>query len=120
MRATMLALDDDLAAQGENSIRRNGTCGSSKLDPSEFIGGFERLAIACGARGCRPASHSWWPEAAHREPALRCCSNRSRCVIKSVWWFLKTSSARTETRDTRRGALTRWTSNQESDAATVT
>jgi hypothetical protein len=23
------------------------TCGSSKLNPSEFIGGFERLAIAC-------------------------------------------------------------------------
>ena len=34
-------------------------------------------------------------------------------------WFLKTSSARTETRGSCRGALTRWTSNQESGAATV-
>jgi hypothetical protein len=35
-------------------------------------------------------------------------------------WFLKTSSARTETRGSCRGALTRWTSNQDSGAATVT
>jgi pantothenate kinase-related protein Tda10 len=35
-------------------------------------------------------------------------------------WFLKTSSARTKTRGSCRGALTRWTSNQESGAATVT
>jgi len=46
-------------------------CGSSKLDPSEFIGGFDRLAIACGAWRSRQEHHSRRPQAANREPAPR-------------------------------------------------
>jgi hypothetical protein len=33
-------------------------CGSSQLDPSKFIGGFERLAIACGVWGPRQANQA--------------------------------------------------------------
>ena len=52
----------------------------------EFVGGFDGLAIACGAWDCRQANHSWRAEPAHPEPAPRCCWKRSRCTIKSPCW----------------------------------
>ncbi len=50
------------------------------------------------------------------DPSLRFFNLRAQYYL----WLLKTSSARTETRGSCRGAPTRWTSNQESGAATVT
>ena len=37
-------------------------CGSSKLRPGEFVGGFDELEIACGAWECRQAEHPWGPK----------------------------------------------------------
>ena len=48
-------------------------CGSSKLDPNEFIGGFERLAIVCGGWKCRQKSHSGSP--------MRRTANPHRAVV---------------------------------------
>jgi len=39
-----------------------------KLDPREFVGGIDGLAIACGGWGSRPANHSRRPQAANRKP----------------------------------------------------
>jgi hypothetical protein len=61
------------------------TCGFSKLNPHEFIGGFERQAITCVHGRCRQAEQSRSPEA-NLEPALRCCWKRSRCAIKLPCW----------------------------------
>ena len=62
------------------------TCGSSQLDPREFVGGIDGLSVACGACGCRPANPSWRPQAANLEPSPRCCWRGSPCVIKSPCW----------------------------------
>jgi hypothetical protein len=51
-------------------------CASSKLDLSEFIGGFDRLAIACGA-GEAQRTIPEWPEAANHEPAPQIARNLS-------------------------------------------
>jgi transposase len=59
------------------------TCGSSQLDPRELVDGFDGLAVACKRWGPRQAHHSRRPQAANREPSLRCCWSRSRCAIKS-------------------------------------
>jgi hypothetical protein len=69
-------------------------CGSSKLNPREIVGGFDGLAIACGAWGCRRANHSWWLEAANPEPAPRFCWKRSRFAIKSPCWSAAELDAR--------------------------
>ena len=61
-------------------------CASSELDPREFVGGLDGLSIACGAWGCRPANHSWWPKAANPGPSPRCCWRGSPCAIKSPCW----------------------------------
>jgi hypothetical protein len=58
-------------------------CGFSKLNPHEFIGGFERGDNLRSWR-CRQAEQSRSPEA-NPEPALRCCWNRSRCATKSPY-----------------------------------
>ena len=52
-------------------------------DPRELVDGFDGLAVACKRWGPRQAHHSRRPQAANREPSLRCCWNRSRCAIKS-------------------------------------
>src|SRR6266852_5632964 len=63
--------------------RKCDTCGSSQLDPRELVDGFDGLAVACKRWGPRQAHHSRRPQAANREPSLRCCWNRSRRAIKS-------------------------------------
>src|ERR1700726_2185195 len=62
------------------------TCGSSQLDPRELVGGFDELAIACGAWGSRQANHPRRPQAADREPSPRCSWRGSPCAIKSPCW----------------------------------
>jgi hypothetical protein len=71
-----------LATEGEETA----PCGSSQLDPREFVGGIDGLSVACGACGCRPANPSWRPQAANLEPSPRCCWRGSPCVIKSPCW----------------------------------
>jgi hypothetical protein len=56
-------------------------CGSSKLNPHGFIGGFERMGTACLHGESRKAERSRSPKA-NREPVPRCW-NRSRCATKS-------------------------------------
>jgi AraC-like DNA-binding protein len=56
-------------------------CGSSKLNPRELVGGFERLAIACLHGDADKRSGLGRPEASP-EPAPRCCWKRSPCAIK--------------------------------------
>ena len=52
-------------------------CASSQLDPRELVDGCDGLAVACKRWGPRQAHHSRRPQAANREPSLRCCWNRS-------------------------------------------
>lgn len=56
-------------------------CPCSKLNPREFVAGFDLCGDSLHSWRRRPAERSRSPEA-NPEPALRCCWNRSRCDIK--------------------------------------
>jgi len=56
-------------ARGSRKLKAQG-CGSSKLDPREFVRGFDGPAIACSAWRSRQAERSRSPETANPEPAI--------------------------------------------------
>jgi hypothetical protein len=80
-----------LKVRSMRTLRRSAVA-PEKLSPAELIVGFDRLAIACGALGYRPANYSWWSEMANPEPAPSCCWKRSPRAIKSASWIAANSS----------------------------
>jgi hypothetical protein len=51
----LLILGKSVIRHTHPQISQKHACGSSKLDPRGFVGGFDGLGIACGAWGCRQA-----------------------------------------------------------------